>query len=352
MQSYDSAAVNARMAAIPTAAQRAEAEKPTITSGLTDGATYNGKVLSVEVFAKDYQGNKISPTLTLNGTPVESTWDGDTVKTTFTLTLRSGENSVVISATANGQTVTVTYTILYEEAPLSFVLSVDAFTVGAGYLVKPVVVTLDEATLQAMAIHFGMADAASMKEALTGAYVLEYFLAAAGYTTAYTGELGSTYYLSSVGGFDYDRTGASIPENLRNAIGQGNLSEAQQDDPLGEFVFTYMSGWMYTVNGSFANVGMGQYYPQQGDVMRVQFTLYGYGTDIGGDGFGMSEPMFAPVIAERDELSAAMAQARAAGLEESAQYSAAYTLITQFGITAQQLKDATETLLAAINAAQ
>ena len=71
---------------------------------------------------------------------------------------------------------------------------------------------------------------------------------------------------------------------------------------LGEFEFTYMSGWMYAVNGVFPNVGFSDTYPTDGDVIRAQFTLYGYGADIGG-GYAMGGETtdFYP-IAQKDRL--------------------------------------------------
>ena len=59
---------------------------------------------------------------------------------------------------------------------------------------------------------------------------------------------------------------------------------------LGEFDYTFMSGWMYTLNNILPNVGFADSYLSDGDVVRVQYTLYGYGMDIGfsmwgGDGY-------------------------------------------------------------------
>ena len=48
---------------------------------------------------------------------------------------------------------------------------------------------------------------------------------------------------------------------------------------LGEFVITNGSGWMYSVNNVFPNVGFADTYLSDGDIVRVQFTL-GYGADI------------------------------------------------------------------------
>ena len=90
---------------------------------------------------------------------------------------------------------------------------------------------------------------------------------------------------------------------------------------LGEFAFTNGSGWMYSVNTVFPNVGFADSYLSDGDVVRVQYTL-GYGADIGGFGaVGTEIPnvdtqptggYFA--VADKDQLSRSICAARAAGL--------------------------------------
>ena len=52
-------------------------------------------------------------------------------------------------------------------------------------------------------------------------------------------------------------------------------------DSLGEFDFSNGSGWMYSVNGHYPNVGFADYYFKDGDVVRIRFTL-ALGADIGG----------------------------------------------------------------------
>ena len=50
---------------------------------------------------------------------------------------------------------------------------------------------------------------------------------------------------------------------------------------LSEFSYHRNAGWMYSVNGEFPNVGMAAWIPKDGDVIRVQFTVYGLGADLG-----------------------------------------------------------------------
>lgn len=55
---------------------------------------------------------------------------------------------------------------------------------------------------------------------------------------------------------------------------------------LGEFSYSRMSGWMYSVGNDsgyvFPGVGMAGYTPSDGDVFRLQFTIWGYGEDLTG----------------------------------------------------------------------
>jgi len=52
-------------------------------------------------------------------------------------------------------------------------------------------------------------------------------------------------------------------------------------DMLGEFDFSQGSGWMYSINELYSSYGFNKAYVQDGDVVRVRFTL-AYGKDIGG----------------------------------------------------------------------
>lgn len=54
-------------------------------------------------------------------------------------------------------------------------------------------------------------------------------------------------------------------------------------DQLGEFDFGQGSGWMYSINDSYPNVGFSDTYMFDGAVMKVRYTLW-YGKDIGGAG--------------------------------------------------------------------
>ena len=350
---FDTAAVNAEAAKIKTDAELLAEEEaarpaPSIKTSLDDGKTYSGKTLTIDVFARNWQNAKIASKVTLNGTDVAVNWD-DAEKTSFTLNFTDGENVVTITATDGKKTTTVTYHVQYVKAAPSFVFSVDAFTIGCGYIVEPTVVTLDDATIDAIASYCAeehKCDAEYVKAHLNTAHVLLYLLNEYGYTAEYNGKPDQSFYLSYVNGFD---NSDNIPDNLREKLESNGFSISDDsDDSLGEFMYTWGSGWMYCVDGVFPNVGFADHYIQDGEVIRVQFTL-AYGSDIGGSsamGMGGTSDYFENAGEARDRLTKAMALAAQKRKDNTKEYSAAFDVISQFGITAAELDAATEALMA------
>ena len=350
---FDTAAVNAEAAKIKTDAELLAEEEaarpaPSIKTSLDDGKTYSGKTLTIDVFARNWQNAKIASKVTLNGTDVAVNWD-DAEKTSFTLNFTDGENVVTITATDGKKTTTVTYHVQYVKAAPSFVFSVDAFTIGCGYIVEPTVVTLDDATIDAIASYCAeehKCDAEYVKAHLNTAHVLLYLLNEYGYTAEYNGKPDQSFYLSYVNGFD---NSDNIPDNLREKLESNGFSISDDsNDSLGEFMYTWGSGWMYCVDGVFPNVGFADHYIQDGEVIRVQFTL-AYGSDIGGSsamGMGGTSDYFENAGEARDRLTKAMALAAQKRKDNTKEYSAAFDVISQFGITAAELDAATEALMA------
>lgn len=52
---------------------------------------------------------------------------------------------------------------------------------------------------------------------------------------------------------------------------------------LSAYDYTAESGWTYFVNDEYAQVGIADYTPADGDVIVFSFTVYGYGADLGID---------------------------------------------------------------------
>lgn len=278
--------------------QEEETAKVSLTTSLTDGMVQKGSRRTFDVWARDASGNKIASSVTLDGKSVSYNWD-DSVKTSYTLSfkgLADGEHTVVVSATADGETKTLTYKIIYEAAAEGDLIGyatidVELFTISNGWLIEPVKIPIYEGDNAAEALAQVIWDN--------------------GYDLNYTGSLESGFYLSAIIGANYKSPKSAtndliienpaVPDCLKEMVGSSFDATDGQDGSIGEFDFNYWSGWMYCLNNVFPNVGFADSYLADGDVVRVQFTIYGYGMDIGG-GYSSGTDSAGDERANKDDL--------------------------------------------------
>ena len=349
----EAALANAKSAidAIETDAE-ITAKEPTISTPFDSNTLLTSARATLDVYAKDAQGNKLpmsKVTVTVNGEAASVNWD-DHIKTSYNFVFVEGENTVVITATDGTYTKVKTYTVICDlTKPTTVTVSIEAFSVGLGYLVAPVDFELNDQNLSDMAEHYGYESAEAFKEKLSMAHILDYVLYTYGLEMDYQGSLESTwngFYMSSISGIP--DTTISVPEELAEALEMNGyyIDEYVSDEgTLCEFDVTWGSGWMYTVNGAFPNIPFCDYVPQDGDVMRVQFTL-AYGSDIGDWGF-MGEPFFE--LVDRDTITKLIAKAISLDVIDVQD---AIAVVSTFGVTQDELDAACAELEAAINAAR
>ena len=354
------------IAIIPTAA----ASGPSLRTTLTDNITQRGSKKTFDVWARNAAGEKIVATVKLNGQKIDPTWD-DSEKASYTLVFTTeGQNTVTVSASSDGgKKKTLTYHINYQKAKEgekigTAVWSVEAFTIGCGYIIAPV----------EMPIYEGETSAEQLIRLLHDNGLVGY----------YGGTVKSSFYLA------YIADGTAAGEKYNNYAKSGtaanprklNLSPSIPSllvpyleetmtffDPddyntnwrgyLGEFAFTNGSGWMYCVNNVFPNVGFADSYLSDGDIVRVQFTL-GYGADIGGFGaVGTEIPdvdtqpesgYFA--VSDKDRLTLAVCRAIASGhIDRSnvrSAYNAALTVMASLNVTQSAVDSVAEKLNRAV----
>ena len=187
--------------------------------------------------------------------------------------------------------IVLTMTVVASNIPMSFAqksnepkgyvtITAEKFTLGLGYIQEPIKVpfyegdTYADITLRAL-----------------GQENLKYEDSAYG------------FYLNGIR--DDDDREPEVPEYILEQC--GSVDSRQEEGWLSAFDYTFMSGWMYAVDNEFPNYGAGNWYPEDGDVCRWQFTTYGYGLDIGSGGFaeGM-DPYYD--VANRDELTEEVAE--------------------------------------------
>lgn len=250
----------------PTIIAQVEADGTVI--GLTNGLTMKTPDLIVLVDGRSCNGQQLyanNYTVSVNGTVVSAPISQSGYQFGYTAYLSNeGANTITITATdADGYSATRSWTVYYENGDITVTVSVEATTVGLGYLVPPTEVTVPGGT-----------DAWS---------IVEKVLTENGY-----GISGSGSYLSAIqrsgicSGFFID------PELMELIMADGMDENGAGLDPqpfsmdsLGEFDFYRWSGWMYSYNGSYPGYGMNVCKPQDGSVIRVRYTL-ALGKDIGG----------------------------------------------------------------------
>ena len=174
---------------------------------------------------------------------------------------------------------------LEEEANTGYVIiSVERFTIGQGFIHEPVKVPFEKGD-----------NAATLLKKVIGA---ENFV-------------GEDSYLRAIEGADLGVDKVVVPDYIAEISKNKVTTETARengndgDTALGEFDYSQMSGWMYHVNGKAVGYGISDYKPVNGDVLRFQFTMYGYGTDLTGTSWGNPNPVI--TISNKDNLVAKMA---------------------------------------------
>lgn len=247
---------------------------PTITVyDIEHGETIRNATRTFHVKATSYKGTTLTGgngvvTASNNGNPIDISWN-DSSKISFTLKLVNGENNIVIIAKdQEGNTATKELTVYGElveegEAIGTVTISLEATTIGLGYIIPP----------QEVEIYQGE----------RASHVIDRLFREHGIDYHHTGSHENSFYLSWI-----SRPGLvqnpAIPEDLLELLKRDFSRVDPEDydpDSLGEFDFTEGSGWMYSVNGIYPNVGFSDYYFKDGDVVRIRFTL-ALGADIGG----------------------------------------------------------------------
>lgn len=260
---------------------------------LVSGKTYKGELCCFDVEAQDALGNKVDDSALsfyvdvgqtgnytkLTSADITKVWS-DSVKTSYRFSFTNGAFADCINKKLNfkvqvtsalgssEQVFEMTYVGADPDGKIGqVVLSVEGFTIGCKYFLEPTLVD----------IYAGE----NMAQALTRV------LTEKGWAYTNTGTIEKGFYLASIVGMDLSgnaidegllailrKTGATVFKESITAGDDGKYS-------LGEFDFTQGSGWMYSVNGTYPNYGFADHYPQDGEVVRVQFTL-AYGSDLGG----------------------------------------------------------------------
>ena len=216
-----------------------------------------------------------------------------------------------------------------EELPIGYVtVSVEKFTLGQGFILEPVKVPYFEGE--------------------TGADITDIALGSENINMG----SGTGSYISSIAddGFGTE----NIPQFIIDAvISKGHeVDDLREDEAwLSGMDYYAMSGWNFTVGNQIPSYGINDYAPEDGDVLRWQYTIVGYGADIGYDTSYMAEwGGMASLIPETDrtEIISVLSEAYAVGLKESEEYTDALKICSDLSATQSELDKACSVLNKAI----
>lgn len=241
-------------------------KQPLINTNIKDQGVYNQPILNFDVWITDYRGKSLGYSdmeVLVNGVPAD--YIGEMGRQTYKTELNVGSNTITIKVTDEYQyTVTKMYTVFFKSGAGEITISLEASTVGIAYLVEP----------RKLKVESGV----------SLSYALDQFLKEEGFTYSYNGNMDDGFYLSRIEKKNM-LDGFSIPADLAAMIVKDELmfdpNSYEGLDMLGEFDFSQGSGWMYSINGLYSSYGFNKAYVQDGDEVRIRFTL-AYGKDIGG----------------------------------------------------------------------
>ncbi len=231
---------------------------------------------------------------------ISTAWD-DGNKQSFILNMSGQESGdFIIKVYAGGDSlqnasIIKEYSFTYQRTSSGgyigdIIIDIEAFTLSLGYIEEPVRFPVYEGE--------------------NAAQVLDRFLKEYGYTYDNTGSLNYGFYLGRIHGLkSIDLSLAELEEKVATKVNEedyGWNKEDYSDGSLGEFDFTGYSGWMYSVNNIFPNVGFSDFYLDDGDVMRILFTV-ALGREIGASGStgGWNPDFYA--VANKDDLTSLLA---------------------------------------------
>ena len=168
-------------------------------------------------------------------------------------------------------------------------ISIDAETLGAGYLYEPVKVPLQPGDT-----------VADITTRLMG-------------QDNYNASMSGGFYLQSVKlPWDID---VNIPQFITDVNGDES-GPTQAGDMLGEFDYGYMSGWEFIFNNVLVDAGADGFQPQNGDVINWKYTVVLYGGDLGyASSWNGGQTLFD--AANKDDLTRAVADINSAANKAS-----------------------------------
>ena len=218
--------------------------------------------------------------------------------------------------------------------PIDVVVSMDAQTLGLGYMIKPTIVHTTKYTLASKVITDAIVQNIKEKYGLDlKGYTVKHVSEPEGnYAYMNTGSVLSGFYLAQV--YWPNQQNAKIAQYILDVCGDKiDWDQVETDKTgkyLGEFDYYNMSGWMYSISDwrdsetlpSFPGVGAAGWRLRDGEVMRWQFTVYGYGSDLNADNSEWGSASITGDSGDKTALTYKIAQMREEYKDKNGSYKA------------------------------
>lgn len=218
--------------------------------------------------------------------------------------------------------------------PIDVVVSMDAQTLGLGYMIKPTIVHTTKYTLASTVITDAIVQNIKEKYGLDlkGYTVKQVSEPEGNYAYMNTGSVLNGFYLAQV--YWPNQQNAKIAQYILDVCGDKiDWDQVETDKTgkyLGEFDYYNMSGWMYSISDwrdsetlpSFPGVGAAGWRMRDGEVMRWQFTVYGYGSDLNADNSAWGSASITGDSGDKTALTYKIAQMREEYKDKNGSYKA------------------------------
>ncbi|WP_050741005.1 Ig-like domain-containing protein [Acetobacterium bakii] len=151
---------------------------------------------------------------------------------------------------------------LASEANESITITVETFTLAGGFVVKPTQVALNQGETLGNVLN-----------RVLGSYLVWNGNSLDGIIGAQSGNVSVPGCISAMGVNDNGELAPTLKSIMEIGLKSG--------DRLGEHDYSSMSGWRCSINNELRGNSIAGYVPAQGDVVRLQFSLWGDGGDLG-----------------------------------------------------------------------
>lgn len=238
--------------------------------------------------------------------------------------------SLVLALALVVSTMTVTFAEANDKVTVT--VTIERFTIGQGYLLKPTSVEVDKDASVKDVLEKAAQENNIKLNATTSSY--GYYLESISY--ADTGVVNIPESISSMPGIDADY-GGGYTVHYDAPTNTTVNSRFKDEQKLGGGSFTDLAGWMYALNNKESDNGMDAQPVADGDVVRVQFSVYAAGADIGFKSWYAG--IESAKLADKDSLIKKVAELSAKGNQDK-DLTEAISVLEKYDATQQEVDNA------------